>query len=356
MPTASPCRRYVLPNAKETIVFLGAGASKCFGIPVLKELDKHILNLPGGFGKQIRDLKKRFEANSIPFNTQNLLAFLETSCNKRLRYKEAGPVLLSFVKGNKKFDMRSVAAHKKLIDVVKSEIRNRCIVQKDKLHLVRKKMDFFLRGLVRNRKFGLSAEIPIGQPIYPSVELFTTNYDDVLETFCEWIGIEAVDGYVETVPVSAKTGWIVCKFDEHEFDLPNVLRIYKLYGSVRYARRNDYVVRIEPRTWPLLPTVKDLLIYPGATECIWNEPQLQLFYRLQQCLYSASYSLIVGYSFPDRAVADVFRNALRLNPSMKSFLIDKRASWIVREVFGNPKSMKPINIMFEDFDPVKHLR
>ena len=340
-----------------TVVFLGAGASSFCGIPTAGQLKSRILQKGG---KDIQAIKRRFRTCSVPFNTETLLSFLESSSSRRLQFADIGPVVLGLVKGNL-FNLRSVRKHRTLTRFVKHEIRNQCYVQKPsavafpRAELLRR-YDFFLTQLMRNRRFRLSRQLPLNNATYPSIEFFTTNYDDVVETFFDLKGIPTIDGYADVVPPPGEGDEVTCRFNEREFDNPNAVRIYKLYGSIRYAKYKKRVWRIEPNLWSIAQRLGDLLIYPGATKIVWNEPQLQLFYRLHQRLTVCKRCIVIGYSFRDKAVADVFRNALALNPSLQVYVVSPDAHKIVKRVFHGNTSVKPIRKTFEKLDPAQHLR
>lgn len=340
-------------------MFLGAGASSFCGIPTGTELTRRILHTGG---REILKIRDRFEACSIPFNTETVLAFLEASSNRKLQFSDIGSVVLGLVKGNP-FDLRSVRRHNTLTRRVKLEIRNQCYVQRaSRVKFPRaellEKYDFFLKQLVTNRRFRLSPELPYTDPVYPRIEFFTTNYDDVLETFFDLKRIRIIDGYTEWMPPPGKGDEISYKFDDTEFDNTDTVRIYKLYGSILYAKYKGRVWRIEPNVWTMAERYGDLLIYPGATKIVWNEPQLQLFYRLHQRLSqkTCKHCIVIGYSFRDRAVADVFRNVVRLNPSLRLYVVSPDASAIADRIFQRHPSVKPIRRSFLKLDPARHLR
>jgi hypothetical protein len=356
-------------NRTRTIVFLGAGASRCCGIPTSKELTDRILELPG-FEKELHRLKQRFRVHLVEFNTETLITYLSASSSKKAHFSEVGPILLALLKGNRGFTLRSVLRHKTLMSHVKAEIRNQCYVRSKQISVkfplkeLMERYDFFLRRLVNNKRLGLEAELgagPDGRRIYPNLEFFTTNYDDVLETFFDMKGIPTTDGYHETMPPPGKGDEVTYLFDESEFDDSGNVRIYKIYGSVRYARYKSSIVRIEPSMWRYANgqrVIGDLLIYPGATKVVWNEPQLQLFYRLHRRLSNRKTSccIVIGYSFGDRAIADVFLDALRLNPSLKVFVVGPEANATVLKIFGKSASVKSIEKTFEKLDPARDLR
>ena len=313
-------------------------------------------------------MKRKFKANSIEFNTETLLAYLESSSNRKAQFKDVGPIILALLRANHGFNLHSFSKHKTLLNHVKTEIRNQCYVRTKQTSIefpLRELMfryDRFLRRLIKNRRFKLGAELrvkPGGKRVYPNLEFFTTNYDDALETFFELMGIPTTDGYHETIAPPGKGDEVTYRFDEYEFDDPGNVRIYKIYGSIRYARYKSSIVRIDPPAWPFAGRqrmIGDLLIYPGATKIVWNEPQLQLFYRLHQKLRQASYCVVIGYSFGDRAIADVFLNALQLNPSLKIFVVGPDAKDTVLGVFGKRASVKGIKKTFEKLDPERDLK
>lgn len=339
----------------------------------MNELTKRIVAMDV-WESELPKLRRSCRKCRIPFNVETILGYLTASANRHAQLLDVGSTILGLVRGHKSIDFSSNARHRTLAKYVKYEIKNQCYLQKERkrgrtprkeadspLHALNVRYDYFLRRLIENPLFGLSPKFPLGVPIYPNVEFFTTNYDDVLETFFDWAGVPITDGYVEDIGSPKKGEHVTFRFDEVEFDDAQALRIYRLYGSIGYARYKNSITRIDPYTWSNPSRRRDfgdLLIYPGATKVIWSEPQLQLFYRLRRrlCDPTTLYCIVIGYSFRDRPITSIFKDALALNTSLRIFVVGKQARTIARSVFGDHHSIKPVGKNFETLDPVRDLR
>lgn len=142
------------------------------------------------------------------------------------------------------------------------------------------------------------------------VELFTVNYDLLLETALESLGVPYFDGFVgnlkarfrselvEALP-GADGGWVPAQF----------VRLWKLHGSVNWLRSDDQqIVRLGQ------PAPKDLpaAIYPSDAK--YEESRRVPFVVLQDRLRRALHEpetlvLIAGYSFGDAHLNEVIFDA-----------------------------------------------
>jgi hypothetical protein len=351
-----------------TVVFLGAGASHCVGIPMADDLIRAILQIRR-LRPELLILKERFLKNNVPFNTETLLAYLETSSNREKSFLDAGAALLGLTNRDRCFNLDSVTRHADLAKDIKAEIKKRCYVGathnvKFPEAVLQERFGYFLNGLTKNRKLDLKRKFPRNKPKYPNLEFFTTNYDNVLDKFFSLQKIDIIDGYTETGYTktigAAQIGneqdeRPTFKFDEIEFNDSDFPRIHKLFGCVMYARQGKDIFRIEPNVWPYATNILDLLIYPGSTKIIWTEPQLQLFHRFHQRLNMASNCVVIGYSFHDPAVNGIFTHAA-LNSALHIYCVcGKYTKKIVQRVFGDAENVTPVPKTFERLNPVRDI-
>ncbi|WP_293938130.1 SIR2 family protein [Sphingobacterium sp. UBA5996] len=150
-------------------------------------------------------------------------------------------------------------------------------------------------------------------------EIFTTNYDLILEKSFEDLLIPFYDGFVgahepffchETLDGKSK------------YDRPPVswIRLWKLHGSLGWFWKekedNSYrVIRLSSGAKAKLPD-SELVIYPSRDkyESSRKQPFTSYFDRLKECLIGGEGIFIIsGYSFSDDHVNEVIFNALNQN-------------------------------------------
>jgi len=166
------------------------------------------------------------------------------------------------------------------------------------------------------------------------VNLFTLNYDTLLEQAADAEGVLLVDGFVGTLrrvfrpesfdqdfyfPAQTTEGRV------HRLD--RVLHLYKLHGSITWHR--------EDPSWEnpygLYATFfnenihhDDVLIYPTPLKYgqVLGLPYSELFRRLASCIVQPqSVLFVIGYGFGDEHVNTLIRQALSV-PSFTLVIVD----------------------------------
>ena len=126
------------------------------------------------------------------------------------------------------------------------------------------------------------------------IEIFTTNYDRVLE---KAIGVGKIN--VETgrksddvQPIQDMTVW-----NNPGRPLPRKRgRLTKLHGSVDWQRNNEGIII---RTGSALENEEHLILYPGYKGEPVEEPFVQFHEHLQAVVQQASAAIFIGYAFRD---------------------------------------------------------
>lgn len=151
-----------------------------------------------------------------------------------------------------------------------------------------------------------------------ATELFTTNYDLLLEEALEHHGVPYFDGFVG----SARPF-----FDQRAIEDGEVparwVRLWKLHGSInwRFNRASKVVVRTERRD-----TGDELLIHPSHLKYDESRrmPYLVMADRFKHFLRRGERPValfILGYSFGDEHINEVLIDSLRSNASAACFAI-----------------------------------
>lgn len=142
------------------------------------------------------------------------------------------------------------------------------------------------------------------------VELFTVNYDLLLETALEDLGVPYFDGFVGNLRARFRTELVEATPGSDGEWLPSLfVRLWKLHGSVNWTRQDDQqIVRIGR------PVQKGLAaaIYPSDSKYDESRrfPFIVLQDRLRRALHQPeTLTLVVGYSFGDSHLNELLFDA-----------------------------------------------
>lgn len=152
----------------------------------------------------------------------------------------------------------------------------------------------------------------------PKVEIFTTNYDIVLEKIIEQAGIK-----IETGRQATSTEM---KLDTIFWDNPGTPmthpqtshgRLTKLHGSVDWQRRKGDIICSSVYTED---PQKHLILYPGFKGKPDEKPFNKFHEHLRSVVREARAAIFVGYAFRDEYITDILSG---LRPEIPVHIINK---------------------------------
>lgn len=151
-------------------------------------------------------------------------------------------------------------------------------------------------------------------PRRTAVQIFTTNYDLLLEQALEDRGLPFFDGFV-----GAQRPFFDLRAIEDE-ELPSRwTRVWKLHGSISWKLETDgVVIRLQQPS----NAGSGLLIHPSELKYDQSRrmPYLAMMDRLRHFLRQPSAFLVtIGYSFADEHLNEVLIQGLRSNPLSACF-------------------------------------
>jgi hypothetical protein len=161
----------------------------------------------------------------------------------------------------------------------------------------------------------------------PRMKLFTTNYDRCFEEAANLAKFLVIDGFTHTVPQQfdgAQFSYDFVRRDlEHDVPdyIPNVFHLYKLHGSVDWARDAGPPVRVVKSSKP----AQAAMIFPrqGKFELSYHQPYFEMMSRLQSALRQPKTGLlIIGFGFNDDHITEPIRAALNSNVGLKCCVIN----------------------------------
>ncbi|MGD0588335.1 MAG: SIR2 family protein [Thermoplasmata archaeon] len=169
---------------------------------------------------------------------------------------------------------------------------------------------------------------------YQSVgAMFTTNYDAVLEHF-----------WVDVAEVGLETGFAYDSVARMNVSQPERLRqpqgfrLFKLHGSItwlddpRYGLTEHQEPPQEMRTYTGRKFRGQVMLYPIEEKTLYTEPYLTMYQLLNRELAQDPNWVVVGYSFGDRVIRDIFLRNSTDNSHL--ILIHPRADEIAKRLIG----------------------
>jgi hypothetical protein len=149
------------------------------------------------------------------------------------------------------------------------------------------------------------------------LEIFTVNYDLLIETALEELGVGYFDGFVGALRARFRTDLVEATPADSGEWLPSFLvRLWKLHGSVNWAWETDGRSDVSRLGAPVeAGTVA--AIYPSDTKYDESRrvPFVVLQDRLRRALYTPeSLVLVMGYSWRDEHLNELLLEAARRRP------------------------------------------
>ncbi len=299
-------------------MFLGAGASKPFGPPTMKEFTdvviQDIVKEPGtGFEKIIRNIQSQVSKLGIEPDIEAILSVLQGKSKPIRTWEDVGYSAVQYPEEFK--DMTPDEVDKNVRPAIEDAIFNHCV------NIDRKLATQLYGDLWAN----LTADIATGpsstySPGTRLVErIFTTNYDLSVETFLKRRHLDFSDGFrIELGDPVFAAQWT------------GPINLFKLHGSINYYNREDgNIVRsdaiLEGADLYGREIKGRMMIYPTGEKYASRWPFYEYLGQLRYALVQESICVVIGYSFRDIPINNAFLDAIQKNPRLRITLVSRSA-------------------------------
>lgn len=277
------------------MIFFGAGASACFGIPTTPDLTEEITNiLEKNDQDLLKDIKNFLTGSNRAYNFENILTVLTvlTNPSEVARYHYSHSFVSSYPDYRKDYS--------DIIDEIFSIICERCTSPFNNIN------DKYLKPDELESIFQITYDSLIGyQQMYRDYEqIFTTNYDPSLEIWCQKRFLKCMDGFTESNNPEIKVSMENKQFLQSLKLQPNVIHLIRLHGSVwTYDAGSNKVIKFtKPRdrlqfvdSYEHILKKTPILIFPGQESRLRRGEWDQLYQYFRQQLQGNC--LFIGYSF-----------------------------------------------------------
>jgi SIR2-like domain len=281
MPFVNGLSAKLATRSRHVCVFLGAGASRSCGLPDVSELQRLVL------GELVDDQRAAFERQLSGRSLEQALSRL-----------------------------RRIAA---LLDDEPGQVdgltaREAAALDRDVCRIIVRALDLADADLAPMLRF---AAWVARTDYHLPVELFTVNYDLLLETALESLGVSYFDGFMGALRARFRTELVESAAGDTGEWMPSfIVRLWKLHGSVHWAWEGGPKTEVVRLGTPVSDH-EPAAIYPSDAK--YEESRRVPFVVLQDRLRRALYQpetlmLISGYSFGDAHLNEMLFDAARRRP------------------------------------------
>ena len=310
-------------TAENSLVFLGAGASKPFGIPTMQEMvDKFEERLERDDAKcfalysRIKNTLVNAYGDSI--DIESVFSVLH-GMESQITAKDLGHYAYFIIKTANvspvgEFPSETVSTAKKTLDYLQDYIKNSCQLRLDKINDVYNKSYVPLFSFMKGKKQNYTERLNLAT----NWKSYTTNYDLVFESF--W---QPLDGDIHDHFSKERNSNNYC-FSQHNLDPKSFC---KLHGSINWTRtvEDGKIIRKINNSYSVYETKGDVMLFPIQQKDLYLHPWFLMFADLRDGLASQDTWYVIGYAFNDEFIRDMFEEALRSYKDKKLVIINPDA-------------------------------
>jgi len=302
------------------LVFLGAGASIPIGFPgsaklvntFMSELTKTQESDKRKMLAMVRRLEKLILNNGFSYDSESLYSCLEGYSTPSKWMQQSGPFPSSMCKIQPVTKIRPDPFCNRLRSLFEEFLVTKFYNE-----------DPFLKRRIKviyNRLFSKIsgvADWKNSEPDWASstFEVFTTNFDRAVETYSDQVNQAICMGYR-----IAEDNRVMFTPDDYEHN-PASLKLYKLHGSVELSALDDDTIisqlppAVPGQTYKRKSIVSKVMVY-GIQKNIISEPYFELLAIFKKRLTELKRCLVIGYSFRDPWINQIFLDIIRNYPKM----------------------------------------
>jgi len=331
-----------MKDSSDILFFFGAGASAPFGIPTMKQLVidfRHFLSENGTDKEKeiFADIQNTLERE---LQRQIDLEDIFTVIDGLRNYAPDRMGLVSIYSSVKAFSKVpslgiDPAVCLTLEEKFKSFVRERCLISDDMFDRISDVYrDLFNRIWDTTKKSSSLIQMQQGDFKYCRPwSLFTTNYDTCLEYYWREKARVAVNTCFRYDPARRTHVLDPRLFFDRSLSVSSetTMKLVKLHGSVSWMIEPDGTVTeeesIPARSLVGRRYVGPMMIYPIQQKELYVDPYISMFAQLNTELASKTNWLVIGYSFNDPVITEIFvRNS---EPRKKILLVHPEADRIL---------------------------
>lgn len=309
------------------LIFLGAGASKPFGIPTMTDLVVEFeTKIKNEHSKEqwlyhnIKEtLEKGFQKSQI--DIESIFTVISGISNSKSP-KEMGAYPYYYIKkycSEQKFSDTDIEHAKNLKNKLEEFIREKCNVNPEILgEIGHETYDPFFKYASGISTGGNHDKIfPVGWKAY------TTNYDLIFENYFYGLSSPIEDFFTYN---NSPIGY----FDASKNLERNQQTLVKLHGSIDWERLEDNsIMKTSQHTFSRTKKIGKAMIYPIQQKDLYLHPWIRLFEEFKTGLRLSDIWYVIGYAFNDEFIREIFTEIF--TEKKKLILINPDATEIIKK-------------------------
>jgi hypothetical protein len=324
-------------------LLLGAGASADFDIPVMKQITEEFYREFPDFNEYLDNMIGDLSKTGFPLHVENYLSYARGQLNPINTILKCSPFISYFVS---KIDDENRGYNKNAGNIIyKIE---EYISYRYNLNAIYVESAIERYGLLFNI---LKNKYSEGVDDW-DVDIFTTNYDNVIEYYATETGVDTCIGY------NIASDYTMT-YNPRLFNARKCIKLHKLHGSVTYGLSQN----IENGNIMTVYSLDGFNIgdeYPAGHKVIervmingWEkDPSIEPFFdhlnHLKNSLSVKNNVLVIGFSFQDPPILNVFKDVLKTKGAeFKVYIMGKSSEVIKEELFNDDDRIIPIKKRFK---------
>lgn len=320
---------------RKVTLFLGAGASRAFDYPTTKEF---LTNFKKNLDEIVTEVVETYQKFKNVYDIEHILricdVFIDLNSNELMVeiLMKYPPIFLQELKTIKLSwdDFIRVSKH----------IKERAIRELYTQYQFNEKKVSRIVSL-----YGRLFEDLAGFNGNGRLDIFTTNYDSVVEEFCDnyETEVDLIDGFIPSLR-SGRLFWRPKKAFQRDFNKDAVLkfRLCKLHGSLNWGERSNGDIEkvMETQVEDFSRYRRNVLIYPAQKTYEEEGPFSVLYKYFRDAGKTSRVFIVIGFSFRDDLINGIFLDHLQANPSNRLFVVSPNATKNVEENLLQGKKRK----------------
>jgi len=324
-------------SSNDVVFFFGAGASAPFGIPTMKQFvpdfEQHLNENAEKKERELyADIKKILETKiHRPPDLEAIFTVIDGIINYDDPEKLGMLSLYFSTEFRKNFpNTEDVLTSKKLRQKFQAFIKEKCAIPETSYNTIEAVFkDFFNRFALETTPYAVKSQFAWSN----SWTIFTTNYDTCLESYwCEIAG-SGVDTNTDW-DAQRKAGIL------HPQKIlqkgTGEIKLFKLHGSISWHidEKTNEVIELMERGSSLMGRkyIGELMLYPIAEKQLYVDPYISMLLRLNRELEEKNIWVVIGYSFNDPVIQEIFLK--HLSEKKHLILVHPDANEVLNRKFG----------------------
>ena len=345
----------------DPLFFFGAGASRPFKIPTMKEMVSDFQKeLASGSGSGLRSEVRMYSQIAASLrqtfgrvDLESVFTVVDAIAQGKT-LKNLGYFATYLAKDRRSASLlrpplrEDQQTAQKLRARFEGFVKRVCWVKPDKLDSILSTYLAFFNEVYRAMGGPQSQSTHDGNAYFYNQlwDFFTTNYDNVLETL--WrsgIRQATLNSGFQYDSASASEIWNPQKLSQQN------LRLVKLHGSVTWWREEstgNIVEKAQPpnSTYLARKYGAQIILYPIQQKDAFIPPYFDMFYVLRQALAQTRKWIVIGYSFEDEIIRAMFATASLPNTTLVLVHPDSQAAKPLESEPGWSGKIKQVRTKF----------